>query len=194
MKESKNTLIYVGVFLSLFIVGSLFLVLCFRLHFLSRIDILFYRGILLILLWGMVLSLILYFLKQKIFSEMFLPRDIVWFFVVFCAIHLVYFTHVPVTAERSISVFMLGTMSDNSEQTFSEEEMEDFFIERYVEDFGAFEKRFHEQVETGTIEEVATGEYRITESGKKLMRMYETVADWYQIDDRLIHPNKESNG
>ncbi len=59
-----------------------------------------------------------------------------------------------------------------------------------MKDYGAFEKRFHEQVEIGTIEEVASGKYQITESGVKLMKMYERVAELYGIDDRLIHSAK----
>ena len=189
----RKIIIYVGILLGLILFGSILITISFRLHFLSGIDVLFYRGIVLILLWGTVITAVFLLLRRQFFIDVFLVRDAFLLFVIFCSINTVFFTHVPVTADRSISVFMLGTMSDHGEKTFSEEEMEDYFIERYVKDFGAFEKRFHEQVETGTIEEAAPGEYRITESGKKLMKMYETVADWYRIDDRLIHPDRERN-
>ena len=194
MKTKRFILTYIAVMLLLLLLGSVLIALSFRTALFSFLDVFFYRGIALILFWGLVITGAFLLMRSLFFKDVFLYRDAVLLFVVFCSVNLLFFTHVPVTAERSISVFMLGTMSDHSEQTFSEEEMEDFFVERYVKDFGAFEKRFHEQVATGTIEEVAPGEYRITESGKKLMKMYETVADWYRIDDRLIHPDKESNG
>ena len=191
MKTRHFILTYIAIMLFLLLLGSVFTVLSFRISLFSFYDLFFYRGIALILFWGLVITGTFLLLRSLFFKDVFLYRDALLLFAVFCSVNLLFFTHVPVTADRSISVFMLGTMSDHSEQTFSEDEMEDYFIERYVRDFGAFEKRFHEQIETGTIEEAEAGEYQITESGKKLMKMYETVADWYRIDDRLIHPDRE---
>ena len=92
------------------------------------------------------------------------------------------------TADRSISVFMLGHFADNPGQSFTEEETEDFFIRRYVGDYGAFSKRFHEQEETGTITRDGDG-YRITEGGRRLMKLYERIARWFALDEKLVHPD-----
>ena len=78
-------------------------------------------------------------------------RDIIMMFVIFCCVNMVFLTLIPVTVERSVSVFMLSYMEENSDQTFTEESVGEVFTTKYVEDYGAFEKRFHEQVETGTI-------------------------------------------
>lgn len=188
--KTKKRLIFICIMLGLFMMGSVFSVLCFKTALFKSIDVFFYRGIALILFWGLIITIILLLLRFFLFKDIFLLRDAFMLFVVFCAVNVVFFTHVPVTADRSISVFMLGYMVDNEEQSFSEEEIEEYFIERYVKDYGAFEKRFHEQVETGTIEEVAPGEYQITESGIKLMKMYEKVAEIYGIDDKLIHSDE----
>ena len=59
-----------------------------------------------------------------------------------------FFTHLPVTADRSISVFMLGYLADHKGESFTEEQIESIFIKRYVQDYGAFEKRLHEQEAT----------------------------------------------
>ena len=86
---------------------------------------------------------------------------------------------------------MLGYMSDNADKSYTVDEMEDYFVERYVGDYGAFEKRFHEQLVTGTIEDTGDGSCRITESGIRLMKIYEVTANLYGLDDKLIHPDKE---
>jgi hypothetical protein len=81
-------------------------------------------------------------------------------------------------------------MSDNSEKDFSEQEIEEFFVSKYVDEYGAFDKRFHEQVYAGTIEETGDGRYRITENGIRLMKIYDTTSKLYMLDDKLIHPDK----
>ena len=171
----------------LFLLGSLLAVLCCRTGLFGFLDVFFYRGIAIIIFWGLMLSIIIFFLRHFFFRNIIFFRDVVYFFVVFCCINTVFFTHVPVTADRSISVFMLGYMADHDTESFTEEDIEQYFVDRYVMDFGAFNKRFHEQVETGTIEEVSPGQYQITESGEKLMTIYEKVAELYALDDKLIH-------
>ena len=42
-------------------------------------------------------------------------------FVIFCCVNTVLFVLVPVTVERSVSVFMLSYMEENSDQTFTQE-------------------------------------------------------------------------
>ena len=188
--SKRNITIYVLIMSVLFILSSVLTVLSFRTFLFRFLDVFFYRGIAIIIFWGVVVSGALLLLRHIAFKDLFMVRDAISLFVVFCCVNMLFFTHVPVTADRSISVFMLGYMADNEEKCFSEKEIEDYFIERYVKDYGAFEKRFHEQVETGTIEEVASGKYQITESGVKLMKMYEKVAEIYGIDDKLIHSDK----
>ena len=117
-------------------------------------------------------------------------RDIIMMFVIFCCVNMVFLTLIPVTVERSVSVFMLSYMEENSDQTFTEESVGEVFTTKYVEDYGAFEKRFHEQVETGTIVENPDGTYSITDSGRFVVKMFRTIADWFGTDQRLVYPNE----
>ena len=114
-------------------------------------------------------------------------RDLLLIFTVFCCVNMVIFTHLPVTAERSISVFVLGSMAQEPEKVFTEGDMEELFINRYVRDYQAFEKRFHEQVVTGTIRPEGDG-YVLTARGAALVRFYEWIADCFGIDKKLIIP------
>lgn len=111
-------------------------------------------------------------------------------FVIFCCVNMVFLTLIPVTVERSVSVFMLSYMEENSDQTFTEESVGEVFTSKYVEDYGAFEKRFEEQVVTGTIRQNEDGTYSITESGEFVVKMFRTIADWFDTDRRLVYPNE----
>ena len=78
-------------------------------------------------------------------------------------------------------------MAENQEHSFSEDEIEEFFVDKYVNEYGAFDKRFYEQLKTGTIEKT-DDTYHITERGKKLIGIYDVIAGLFNIDRKLIHP------
>ncbi|MHB8963241.1 MAG: hypothetical protein ACYC5K_08825 [Saccharofermentanales bacterium] len=172
----------------LFLAGSVLYVLSFRTFLFAGISVFFYRGISLILLWGLIISGVMITLKLCIFQKLITVRDILLLFCAFCCINVVVFTHLPVTADRSVTVFMLGYMAGTEETEYTKEDLEEIFIEKYVYEFGAFDKRLEEQIISGTIEETGNGKYRITGSGKALISIYDRVSNWYGIDKKLIHP------
>jgi hypothetical protein len=186
--KARDVLLLLLVYVVLFAVGSVFYVLCFRTPLFNGMTVFFYRGIALILFWGGVVALAMAVLKLTILRRIITFRDILLLLCAFCCIHIVFFTHLPVTAERSISVFMLGYLDENQGSAFSKAEIETFFIERYVEEFGAFDKRLDEQILSGNVERTTDGSYRITKQGEALIDLYDRIADWYGIDKKLIHP------
>ena len=111
-------------------------------------------------------------------------------FVIFCCVNMVLFTLIPVTVERSVSVFMLSYMDENSDRSFTEDDVQQIFTDKYVKDYGAFEKRFEEQIATGTLKDNGDGTYSITPAGRKIVTMFRTVADWFNTDKRLVYPNE----
>ena len=178
-----------GIHLILFLLGSVGFIVSFHLGALSFIDVFFYRGLILILIWALLATAAMLFLKRWRFSALLDYKDIILLFIAFCCIHVVFFTHLPVTADRSVSVFMLGYMADHQDEGFTEKEIEEVFTEKYVKEYQAFAKRFHEQEISGTIREIENGEYQISERGLSLMKLYEWIADWFNIDNKLIHPS-----
>ena len=200
------------IYAALFLAGSVLFVFSFHTPLFAGIDVFFYRGLVLILFWGVVLAAAMLALRAFLnrsgaaspagaakgrenaapsrWKGLITVRDVLLLFTAFCCVQTVLFTHLPVTADRSISVFMLGHFADNPDRDFTETEIEDFFIQRYVKDYGAFSKRFHEQEETGTIARDKNGDgWRITENGKRLMKLYEQIARWFALDEKLIHPD-----
>lgn len=178
----------VVIYAVLFMIGTVFYVLSFRTFVFAGIPVFFYRGITLILLWGLIISGMMIALKIFFFKKLITVRDILLLFCAFCCINVVIFTHLPVTADRSITVFMLGYMAGTEDTAYTKSDLEEIFIAKYVYEFGAFDKRLEEQIVSGTITETADGKYRITGSGKVLISIYDKVSDWYGIDKKLIHP------
>lgn len=147
-----------------------------------------YRGVAFILITG-VISAVIMGIARKLWGFI-TVRDIILMFCIFCCVNMVFLTLVPVTVERSVSVFMLSYMDENADQTFTEESVGEVFTSKYVEDYGAFEKRFDEQVVTGTIEKNPDGTYSITGRGKFVVKMFRMIAEWFDTDRRLVYPNE----
>jgi len=91
----------------------------------------------------------------------------------------------PVTADRSMSVFLLGYMNVHASQTIPGDELSRAFLETYIQENGALEKRFNEQIATGTIVREGDG-YKITSRGILLMRLYAWIADIFRVGKKNL--------
>ena len=151
----------VGIYALIYIVCTAMFIGLFHTGILKGMDVLMYRGIVFIIITGVIAAVVMGIVRK--FWKFVTVRDIIMMFTIFCCVNTVLFTLIPVTVERSVSVFMLSYMEENSDQTFTQESVGEVFTTKYVEDYGAFEKRFNEQVETGTIVENPDGSYSITE-------------------------------
>lgn len=194
-KVSKGSSSTVGSVLLLIVVYALIYVACtamfiglFHTGLLKSMDVLMYRGVVFIGITGVVAAVIMGVIRK--FWGFITVRDIIMMFVIFCCVNMVFLTLIPVTVERSVSVFMLSYMEENKDQTFTQESVGEVFTTKYVEDYGAFEKRFNEQVVTGTIVQNEDGTYSITEKGEFVVSAFRTIADWFGTDERLVYPNE----
>ena len=178
----------IGIYALIYLVCTALFIFLFHTGLFGSIDILMYRGAVFILITGAVAAVVMGIVR-KLWGFV-TKRDIILMFTIFCCVNMMFLTLVPVTVERSVSVFMLSYMEENSDQTFTEESVSEVFMTKYVEDYGAFEKRFHEQVETGTIVQNPDGSYSITESGKFVVKVFRTVSEWFGTDQSLVYPNE----
>ena len=165
----------IGIYVLIYLVCSALFIGLFHTGLLKDMEVLMYRGVAFIVITGVV-SAVIMAIARKLWGFI-TVRDIIMMFVIFCCVNMVIFTLVPVTVERSVSVFMLSYMDE-------------VFTAKYVDDYGAFEKRFDEQVVTGTIEQNPDGTYSITERGRFVVRAFRTIAEWFDTDRRLVYPNE----
>jgi len=141
----------------------------------------------LLLLVSFIMCIILLFLKKSKYRNFLTHRDIILSITIFLSMNIVFFTHLPVTADRSVSVFLLGHLNDNSDKAMTKEEMTDFFVTKYVKEYGAIERRLHEQIVSGNVERIGDS-YKLTSRGKLLVRVYDVIGDLFGVNKKFISP------
>ena len=186
--SAGNVIKLILVYIVIYLVCSLMFVGLFHTGLLKSMNVLMYRGIAFIVLTGIIAAIVMGIVRK--FWKFVTIRDIIMMFVIFCCVNTVIFTLVPVTVERSVSVFMLSYMDENSDKTFTQESVGEIFTAKYVNEYGAFEKRFNEQVVTGTIKQNADGTYSITDRGRLIVKGFRLLAEWFDTDRRLVYPNE----
>ncbi|MFH1841143.1 MAG: hypothetical protein ABH807_03255 [Candidatus Shapirobacteria bacterium] len=153
----------------------------------ARVEVFFYRGLILLGLSSLVVLLGLIVYKKKNKNGWFTVKDLILVLVVLISGNLVFFTHLPVTAERSISVFLLGYLNKNPQTALTDQEMIKVFIDKYVSADDAVGKRLREQMVSGNVIFDGSG-YKISPRGRWLMKLYTLIADIFKIDNKLISP------
>lgn len=186
--NTENVLLLIGLYALIYVVCTAGFIGLFHTSLFGDMEVLMYRGIAFLLIAGVVSAVIMGIVRM--FWGFVTIRDIIMMFCIFCCVNMVFLTLVPVTVERSVSVFMLSYMQENKDQTFTEESVGEVFTTKYVEDYGAFEKRFEEQVVTGTIVQNEDGTYSITPKGEFVVEAFRTIAEWFDTDRRLVYPNE----
>ena len=179
-------------FVMCFIISSIIcftiFVLLFRTSLFKSLDVLMYKGMLYIFIC-VVLDLILCnILRIKVFKNL-SGFDVFSIVVMFCSITFSFLILVPVTVERSVSVYMLSTM-DETGREYTREDMEMEFINVYVKDFGAFDKRFNEQIATGTIDKTSNGKYVINDRGRAMVKFFRIISNLFNTDKKLVYPKE----
>jgi len=167
-----------------FTLGTGFFISLFHTKLLNNIDILFYRGIGLLIISSIFLLTVM-ILYRKISHGFFTVRDLILSLVLFFCVNLTFFTHLPVTAERSISVFLLDYFNKNSDRYLTKEEVTKIFIDKYLYKNKAMEKRLHEQIFSGNIKQEGE-KYKISNQGQNLMKFYRLI-------DVIFNINKNFN-
>jgi hypothetical protein len=94
---------------------------------------------------------------------------------------------VPVTLDRSVSVFLLGVMNERPTESFTADRLETVFDNVYVRKYGAMDRRIKEQLRSGNIAPTAEG-YRITPTGRAFMRFSASVVTLFHLNPRYIAP------
>jgi signal transduction histidine kinase len=169
-KLLKLLLIYSSIGITFFL---LFTAL-FHTSLFSQQPILLYRG--LNILWTVTAIYILYgfylFTIKKHVIETYIAAV-----VIAASLTLVFFVLVPVTVDRSVTTFLLTTLTEkhvSCSEGATQTELTSDFINKYVVQNGAIERRLDEQQRTATIEPMDQC-WKLTPKGKKLVDFFNTI-------------------
>jgi len=181
----KILIIYVlgtPLFLLLFILG-------FKVGLFSSDPIIFYRGLKILLLtsfiqWLSLTLVINYLFKRKISVANAFASTMAG--LALCATFLIV---VPVSLDRSVSVFLLGYMN-NIGRPVSEKELETILISKYVQEYGSIDRRMGEQIASGNIVETDNGKYRLTTRGENFIFISKKIAKYFSVDEKFLDPQQ----
>lgn len=189
----KTIATIVALYITCLTLSTAFFIALFHIGFLKFTNTFFYNGCVYLLLSSVLCSCLM-FLARRIWRELVRVNDIICIFFIFSGLTMGWFSLIPVTVERSISVYMLSYLDENYPQTITKDQFEKTFYKQYIHDFGAFDKRFKEQLDTGSLEFIsADNSYRITEKGKKIVGLFRFFADLFGTEKKLIYPNEYQN-
>lgn len=160
-------------------------VLLFQTDLWSGVTILFYRGLLLL---GVAFLLTL--AATAPLAGLGRPwglrrRDALGACVLSLSLNLSGFVILPVTVDRSVSVFLLGQMAAHPNEGFDAERARAVFDAVYLGTFRQMERRLDEQTASGNVTPTADG-YVITPQGRAFIRFAGLIARTFRTDTRLI--------
>ena len=160
--------------------GCICFILFFVIDFFAEaLPILFYRGLMIAgITFILHLSCLCFFFRDW-------PED-TWIAAATLAgaINVCFLVIFPVTIDRSISVYLLDQIA-RQDSGMTTTEIEQRFIQQYVKDFSAIDRRMDEQVASKNIY-LKDGNYFITEQGKSFLAISNVIGDIFNTDKRLL--------
>ena len=172
--------------------GFVCFALLFRADLFSGLTILFYRGlVLLVLAFGIALCAMAV-LAKLLHGWGVRRRDALGACVLSLSLNLSFLVIFPVTVDRSISVFLLGRMAAHPGESFTVDRARAEFEAVYLGQFRQIERRMAEQTASGTIAPAGEG-YVITPRGLAFIRLSGFVAWTFRTDTRLVEAGDASD-
>ena len=162
--------------------GFALYILLFWLGVGSSVSILFYRGVALALVAALITGLIAAWLGRRS-DDASLPVAAA---AVSLSLNVCFLVLLPVTVDRSVTVYLLSNIERHQETGISPSGLERTFIDGYVVGMGAIDRRIGEQQKSGNIILGKDGKVRLTEQGERFMRFSRLVARLFGTDPRFV--------
>lgn len=150
----------------------------------SNMQVYMYRGIILLIISAIFNIILLILMKNMILPNL-NTKDIICITIVFLSASMMFFTLVPVTVERSVSVHMLFSIEENNGMT--KQDIQDNFINNYVIENDAFQKRIIEQEATGSIKiDKVSNKYKLTKRGQFITSLFRLIGKLFNANMSLM--------
>lgn len=173
--------------------GFVCFVLLFQVDVVPGLTILFYRGLVLLVVALGATAVAAGWLAARLRAWGVQRRDALSACILSASLNLSFFVLSPVTVDRSLSVFMLGQMAAHPGETYTAERMRAVFAQVYLGEQRQTERRFAEQVLSGNVVQVGEG-YAITPQGLAFIRLSGIVAQAFHTDRRLVDGTSSAPG
>ncbi len=149
----------------------------------GSVDILFYRGLLLCVLSAALLAIALVVARRHWRSLE--PISIIAAVAISLSVNLMFLIVLPVTIDRSISVFLLSEIDAHQASPLTTAQLEDAFVQHYVRDMRQIDRRVREQTLSGTIS-ADDGRIRLTPRGQRFLALARFLSGPFRTDPRFV--------
>jgi hypothetical protein len=174
----------VALFAAAIVFGLGLLIAMFKMQIFCGVNVLFYRGLVLIL----VVTVIIFALSLWItLRANIAPSAALSAAALSASVNLAVLIVLPVTIDRSISMFLLGYMDQHAGEVFTPDELRGAFQNVYLGRWNQIQRRMGEQRLSGNVE-IAQGGYRITPQGRSFVAFSRKVAWAFDTDTRFVSP------
>lgn len=181
MNTKQRIICLIKTYILIFTGFSLSYLFLFHTPLLTSQHVLFYRGVLLLVVISIIwIALILWYCLKisAIFVESMIAA-----FILAISINLSVFVLFPVSIERSVSVFLLNSLAQGKQQSchgLSKQEMQNKLIDEYVIGKDGIGKRIEEQSTINMIQN-QLGCYQLTSRGNQFLSFSEVIKTLYNI-------------
>ncbi len=170
-------------YLLVFSVFTFFFILLFHTPLFVNQDVLFYRGLALMVVTVVFVGIILVLLDRFCFRLGL--GSVIAALLVTVSLNLCFFVIFPVTFDRSVTMYLLSTLQEKRVDRICsglpEEKLEQYFIDEYVKDNHAVRRRISEQSAIGFLVE-SDSCVQLTQKGQSFLRMSEVIKKVYLIE------------
>jgi hypothetical protein len=167
------------------LLGAACFVLLFQTDLWAGVTILFYRGLILLAVAFLITLGVTASLAGLGRGWGLRRRDALGACVLALSLNLSAFVVLPVTVDRSISVFLLGQMAAHPGERFDAERARTVFEAVYLGSFRQMDRRLAEQAASGNVARIDAG-YMITAQGEAFVRFSRWVARLFRVDPRMV--------
>ena len=156
----------------------------------APIAILFYRGVVLAIGAAILTGLLALWFARR-FNDSSLPIAAASLSLSFNVCFLVL---LPVTVDRSVTVYLLSTIAQQQGRGLDTGELQRAFIDGYVVQLGAVDRRIDEQRRSGNVTVSPDGKVHLTEQGRRFMTLSRLIARLFGTDRRFVDGSPPSDG
>lgn len=167
--------------------GFILYLIGFKVGLFASNDIIFYRGLEILCVTSVLqFSLITFIILHTMRPEVSLAHalSISMTSLAICSTFLIV---IPVSLDRSVSVFLLGYMN-NMDRELTKDELAFGLENIYVKQYSAINRRIDEQLISGNIKLTEKNGIILTQQGKDFILLSRKIANVLNIDKKYVDP------
>jgi hypothetical protein len=147
----------------------------------SSITILFYRGVLLAFVAAVVTGIVAAWLARHSDDRSLAVAGA----SVSLAFNICFLVLLPVTIDRSISVYLLSTI-ERQQDGVAPQALQSAFVDDYVVKMDAVDRRIDEQRRSGNLVVTPDGKVQLTDQGRRFIAFSRVVGRLFGADQRFL--------